>query len=162
MAPPIAKTVVTIPSEISATMIPYSIAVAPRRSTRKRPRLRAVAVSRNPKEVIALSLVCFVLSLRSPSQQRRQMRDQRHVGGRHGILLEPVGPYPGEPLAFPGRHGALPTAAHIERHQQVEFRIAVACERERPQTGLLDDDAKLLLELANKRLFRPFAGLGLH
>src|SRR4030081_3628504 len=141
MPSPIAKTVVTIPSEISATMTAYSIAVAPRRSTRKRPRLRAVAVSRNPKEVIALSLVlCVDLSLRSPSQQRRQMRDQRHVGGRQRILLEPVGPDPGEPLAFPGRHGALPTPAHIERHQQVEFRIAVTRESERRQTGLLDDD----------------------
>src|SRR3977135_3627232 len=104
MPPPIAKTVVTIPSEISATMTAYSIAVAPRRSTRKRPRLRAVAVSGNPKEVIALSFVlCFVRFLRSPSQQRRQVRDQRHVGRRHRILLEPVGLSPSDASALPGR-----------------------------------------------------------
>src|SRR3982074_1132538 len=132
MPSPIAKTVVTIPSEINATMTAYSIAVAPRRSTRKRPRLRAVAMSRNPKEVIALSLVlCLVLSLRSPSRQRRRMGSHGSVGGGHRILLEPVGPDPGEPLAFPGRHGALPTPAHIERHQQVEFRINVATAKRR-------------------------------
>src|SRR4051812_797940 len=159
---PIVATVPTIATEISAAIRPYSIAVAPRRSTRKRPRLRAAAPRRNPNEVIARPpVLCLVVSWRSPSQQRRQMGNQRHVGRRHRILLETVGPYPGEPLAFPGRHGALPAAAHIERHQQVEIRIAVAGESQRRQTGLLDHDAQLLLELANKRLFRPFALLDL-
>src|SRR5215471_6269491 len=89
------------------------------------------------------------------------MRDQRQVGGRHWILLEPVGPHPGEPLALARRWGAFPAPANVERHQQVKLRIAVAREGERCETCLLDDDAELLLELANECVFRSLALLDL-
>src|SRR6516162_9802617 len=94
-------------------------------------------------------------------QQIDQMRDQRDVGWRHGIAAQLVGADPGEGLAFASRYHAFPAPADVERHQQVERLVSVACEGQRRQARLGYSDAELLVELANEALLRPFAGLEL-
>jgi len=85
------------------------------------------------------------------------VRYQRYVGGRHVVVPQPVRPDPGKSLSLLRGDDALPAPAHVERHEKVKVGIAVARKGERSETGFLDRNAQLLLELANERLFRPFA-----
>src|SRR5690348_10976157 len=89
------------------------------------------------------------------------MRDQRLIRRRHLVVPEPVRPDPGEPLPLVGGDDPLPAPADVERHQEMEVVVAVACEGQRRQTGLLHDDAEFLLQLPYQRLFGPFAGFDL-
>ena len=98
--------------------------------------------------------------LASP-QQVLEVRDQRRVGRRHRVAAQVLGPHPFQRLAVERLHEALPSAADIERHQQVEVVVSVAREGERREAGRLDHDAELFAELADQRLLRPFAGVDL-
>jgi len=94
-------------------------------------------------------------------QQIDQRRNQRNVGRRHRIFAQFVGADPGELLSFARDHIAVPTAADVERHQQVEIVVSMAGEGQWRQAGLLHRDSDLLVQLADQRLLRPFAGLAL-
>ena len=89
------------------------------------------------------------------------MRNQRLIGGGHLVIPEQVRPNPGEPLAFLRGGESLPAPADIERHQKMEVFVSVACEGQRRQARLPHDNAKLLLQLADQRLFGTLAGLDL-
>src|SRR6266566_2771714 len=93
------------------------------------------------------------------SHERRQVRDQRYVGLRHLVVAQTVRPYPGQLLSLLRDDRPLPAPAHIERHQQVKVRIAVARKGERRETSLLDHDPQFLLKLTDERLLRSFTGL---
>lgn len=82
---------------------------------------------------------------------------QRHVGGRHLVVPQTVWSDPSKFLSLPGGHDTLPTPAHIQWHEKMKVRISVACEGEWSDTKLLDRNSQFLLELADERLFRPFA-----
>src|SRR5260370_41561056 len=86
---------------------------------------------------------------------------QRHVGGRHIVIAQTVGSDPGEFLSFLRDHGALPAPAHIERHEQMEVGVSMARKGERSDARLCDRNSQLLSELADERLFPPFAGFHL-
>jgi SAM-dependent methyltransferase len=94
-------------------------------------------------------------------EQIDQMRDQRDIRSRHRIVAQLVRPHPGEVLAFPRDREAFPAPADIERHQQVEVLIGMAGEGQWREAGFLHGDPELLVQLADQRRFRPFAGLQL-
>src|SRR5580658_4661394 len=94
-------------------------------------------------------------------EERGEVRYQRHVGGRHLVVPQPVRPDPGKPLSLLRGHDVFPAPAHIERHEKMKVWIAMAREGERSEAGFLDRNPQLLLELADERLFRPFARLDL-
>src|SRR5215470_19191844 len=79
------------------------------------------------------------------------MRDQRQVGWRHRIVAQLVRTDPGEPLIFLRRDYSLPAPTDIERHQQVKISVSMTREGERRQAVFLDDNAELLLQLADQR-----------
>ena len=56
---------------------------------------------------------------------------------------------------------ALPTPAQKQRHQQVEFLIAVRRKREGGQTGLLHIYRQFLRQFADQRLLRRLSSLDL-
>ena len=94
-------------------------------------------------------------------QQIDQMRDQRNVRGRHRVIAQLVGADPGQLLALARDRQALPAPADVERHQQMKAVIGVARKRQRRQARLADVDPDLLMQFADQRLLRPFAGLDL-
>ena len=49
-------------------------------------------------------------------EQINQSRDQRFVGGGHGIVTQSLRSDPLQGLVFAGGDKAFPTAAHIKRH----------------------------------------------
>ena len=66
--------------------------------------------------------------------------------GRHRVVAQGAGGHPLQLLALARTDEALPFAAHVKRHQQVEVVIGVAGEAERRQAGRLDFDAELLAQ----------------
>src|SRR5580704_13086862 len=110
-----------MPEAISA----YSIAVAPLSLRRK---------SRNRRIVRDSFMDASSLLVTRYSQQRHQMRDQRHVRRRHWVFPQPVRFYPGELLSLGGGDLSFPAPADIERHQEMEVGIGVACESQRRET----------------------------
>ena len=81
---------------------------------------------------------------RASLQQIQQRRDQRHVGGRHRVVLELGRPHPGQLLALRSA-STWPSQRRqtIERHQQMELLVGVRGEGEGREAGLLDVDAEL-------------------
>src|SRR5437588_8273058 len=135
----------------------YSIAVAPCSSSAAR---RRNSASVEPSLVLFWTIIVLPPG-RSLSQQRRQVRDQRDVGRRHRIVLQPVRPHPGEVLALLRPHESAPSSADIEWHHKMEIRITVTRKRERRETRLVDDDPKFLLQLPDQGRFRRFVQLDL-
>src|SRR5215470_2277340 len=86
------------------------------------------------------------------SQKRREMRYQRHVGGRHIVIAQTVWSDPGEFLSFFRGHNALPAPAHIERHQKMKVGVFMAREGEWGDARLCDRNSQFLLKLADERL----------
>jgi hypothetical protein len=76
-------------------IIAYSIEVAPRSSRRKRPST-AKAARVEDLNMASLPLVGILAS-----QQHHEVRDQRLVGGRHGVVAQVVRSHPFEPLPLP-------------------------------------------------------------
>src|SRR5262249_15651380 len=131
---------------------PYSIAVAPSSSAAK-------AAAREVK-LVQSRAISVMIPLSAPVlQQRRQMRDQRQVGGGHGVVAQLVRLDPLELLAFGRRAHPLPAPAHVERHQQVKVLVGVAREGERRKARLPDDDPEFPLELAYECLLGTLARL---
>src|SRR6185312_1251071 len=89
------------------------------------------------------------------------MRNQRQVRGRHRIVAQFVGAYPGEVLSLAPDHRSFPAPANIERHQEVKALIVMTGESQWRKARLAYGDAELLMQLADQRLLRPLAGLDL-
>src|SRR5580700_1917872 len=134
-------------------IIAYSIAVAPRSSRMKR----------TTDAMIGELRFCNIVSGLLPfgSYERRKMRDQRFVGGRHRIVAELRRPHPFEPLSLLRGNETFPAPADIERQEKVEVGIAAARKGQRREALLLDDDTQFLLQLSDQALFRPSAGFDL-
>src|SRR5262249_50605366 len=132
---PIENTVSMIAKPISAAIKPYSIAVAPRRSATKRASRPRTERKSEREGVAKEAMGQSYFGARVWLQQGGQVRDERQVGGRHRILLEPVRPHPGEPLALQRGRDPVPPPTYIERHQQVEVRVGVAREGERREAS---------------------------
>src|SRR5271154_4769742 len=122
-------------SAISAAINPYSTAVAASSSAARRRRLDR---GRRCGRWLIRNSTLFGDGL----HERGEVRDQRDIGLRHRIFAQPVRPRPGELLSLPGHYRSFPAPAHIERHQQVKLRIAVARKGQRRETGFLDDDVE--------------------
>src|SRR6516165_7440273 len=86
------------------------------------------------------------------------VRNQRLVARRHRIVAQIARPHPRDLLRLPGRDKAVPAAANVKWHQQVEVGIEVARKGQRRQALLLDLDTELLVQFADKALLWPFAG----
>src|SRR5262249_39407820 len=142
--------------EIPAATMLYSIAVAPRSSRSQ----RSTAVAAGLRSLASI-LDFMNAPRRVPSEQVHQVRDQRLVGRRHRIFAHLARPRPGELLAFARRDDPVPAAADVERHDDVKLRIGMAGERQRRETLLVDDNAQLLLELADERVLGSLARLDL-
>src|SRR5260370_538984 len=73
-----------------------------------------------------------------------------------------TGPSPPPPTSSaPPAPPPFPSPADVRRHQQVKRRVGVARKGDRREARLADGDADFFLQLADQRLFRPFAGLDL-
>src|SRR5262249_48000607 len=85
--------------------------------------------------------------------------------GRHRVARAVNGkvprPDPGHFLALARLRYALPAPAEVERHEEMEIRVAVGRKNKWGETSLLDGNAKFLLHLADDRIFRPFSRLDL-
>src|ERR1043166_2344046 len=126
---PSAQTVLAMVAPMPAAIMAYSIAVAASSSLTNR------CASRTPdfKPLIDAS----PLWARLNSEQRRQVRHQRHVRGRHRKVPQPVRPHPFEALSFLRGHVPLPAPADVERSEEMEVRVGMAREGQRRETGLL-------------------------
>jgi hypothetical protein len=83
------------------------------------------------------------------------MRDQRLVGRGHRIVPQPVSSDPDKFLSFARVHDAVPSAANVKRHKQMEIVIGVAGEGERGKACRFHFYVQLLLELPDQaRLWR--------
>src|SRR5262245_53224493 len=74
---------------------------------------------------------------------------ERRICRRHVVEVERVGLHPEKLLSLTRRDRALPAPAEIDRHEQVEIGIGVACEGERGEVLLGDGNAELLAKLAD-------------
>ena len=97
----------------------------------------------------------------SVSQQRHQVRHQRFIRRRHRIVAKPVRSHPGKPGMDLRIHLALPFAAHIQRHQQMEIGIAVTRERKRGEACFPNGYSQLLRQFPDQRFFRTLTRLDL-
>src|SRR5687767_3487087 len=79
------------------------------------------------------------------SEQVPQHGLQWLVRRRHRVVGKPLRAHPGELLPLSRRHLALPRAAHVEGHQQVERLVGMTGEGEGRQTLGRNLDAELLL-----------------
>src|SRR5712671_7149047 len=105
-----------------------------------------------------------LLRMRTPAashQQVDQMRDQGNVCRRHRVVAQLVGADPGELLPLPRDHLAVPAPADVERHQKMKIIVSVAGKGQRGEAGLAHGDTDFLVQFADQRCFRTFAGLDL-
>lgn len=91
------------------------------------------------------------------SEKIAQERDQRPVGRRHRVFFELGRIDPGEGLALARLRCALPAAAEIERHHQMERFVAVRGEGEGGDIRRADGDAEFFIEFADQGGFGRFA-----
>src|SRR5690606_8602701 len=141
---PKAVTALRMTMKIRAQIRPYSMAVAPDSSRRRRSRNRFIRAS-GPER----------------SEKVAQIRDQRRVGGRHGVVRKPVRSHPRQGGVLASDHRPGPASAQIKWHQQVKAFVSMAGEHERRQAGLADLDAQLLAQFADQGRLGPFARIDL-
>ncbi len=79
------------------------------------------------------------------------------VGRRHIVVRQVLWAHPFQRLVLARHRNALPAAAQIQRHQQVEPFIGVRGEGERRQAGGRDIDAEFFLQFADQRHLRRLA-----
>src|SRR5690606_24529672 len=91
---------------------------------------------------------------RNSLKQVAEHRDEGPVRRRHRVVRHPHRTDPCQLLALLRRRGALPDAADIERHQQVERLVTMRGEGEGSETALVRVDAQLLVQLSDQRLLR--------
>src|ERR1700742_1212617 len=80
-------------------------------------------------------------------EQLLQMREERRVRWRHRIGPKILRPHPFEPLSVERLDEALPAAADVKRHQEVEVVVKMAGEGERREAIGFDRDSEFFLEL---------------
>jgi hypothetical protein len=68
---------------------------------------------------------------------------------------------PFDRLSLRRSHRAFPAAADVKRHEEMKLLVGVARESEGLERGGAHSYSKLLGELANERLLRPFVGIEL-
>src|ERR1700734_2104175 len=73
----------------------------------------------------------FLSGIGASLEEIAQQRDQRLVGRRHRVIGKLLRPHPGKRLVLARLRHALPTAAQIQRHQQMDALVFVRRKGER-------------------------------
>lgn len=125
----------TTARKISEQMSPYSTAVAPLSSARKRCRKRVTAVTAHlklacpatlrPARYQGMNLQFVGISAWQRSQEIAKLGDKRNVCGWHLVIREVACAHPRNPLAFLRLHKAFPAPTEEQGHQQVKVAVVM-------------------------------------